>query len=78
MIQMFFVYNNYDNLSYFLSFDVFVEGIVVFSWWYFWVDDFNNYGVYLDFVVFIYDGFVIICFYSIGIDVFVIGFFEFL
>lgn len=78
MIQMFFAYNNYDNLSHSPSFDVSVEGTVVFSWRYPWADDSNNYGAYSDLVAFIHDGSATICFYSIGTDAPVIGSLELL
>jgi len=78
MIQMFFAYNNYDNLSHSPSFDVSVEGTVVFSWRYPWADDSDNYGAYSDLIAFIHDGSATICFYSIGTDAPVIGSLELL
>lgn len=78
MIQMFFAYNNYDNLSHSPSFDVSVEGTVVFSWRYPWQDDVNNFGAYSDLIAFIHDGSATICFYSIGTDAPVIGSLELL
>lgn len=78
MIQMFFAYNNFDNLSHSPSFDVSVEGTVVFSWRYPWADDSDNYGAYSDLYAFIHDGSATICFYSIGTDAPVIGSLELL
>ncbi|KAG0604290.1 hypothetical protein M758_10G159800 [Ceratodon purpureus] len=78
MIQMFFAYNNYDNLTHSPSFDVSVEGTVVFSWRYPWADETDNYGAYSDLYAFIHDGSATICFYSIGTDAPVIGSLELL
>lgn len=78
MIQMFFAYNNYDNLSHSPSFDVSVEGTVVFSWRFPWADDSDNFGAYSDLIAFIHDGSATICFYSIGTDAPVIGSLELL
>ena len=78
MIQMFFAYNNYDNLTHSPSFDVSVEGTVVFSWRYPWADESDNYGAYSDLYAFIQDGSATICFYSIGTDAPVIGSLELL
>lgn len=78
MIQMFFAYNNYDNLNHSPSFDVSVEGTVVFSWRYPWTDASDNYGAYSDLYAFILDGSATLCFYSIGTDAPVIGSLELL
>ncbi|XP_024385222.1 receptor-like protein 4 [Physcomitrium patens] len=78
MIQMFFAYNNYDNMSHSPSFDVSVEGTVVFNWRFPWSDDSDNYGAYSDLYAFIHDGSATICFYSIGTDAPVIGSLELL
>ena len=77
-IQMFFAYDNYDNLSHSPSFDVSVEGTVVFSWRYPWADDNSNFGAYSDLYAYIHDSVATICFYSIGTDAPVIGALELL
>lgn len=76
-IRMFFVYDNYDNKSHAPSFDVSVEGTVVFSWGpEAWTDDNIKYGAYSDLFASIEDDDGTVCFYSIGTDAPVIGALE--
>lgn len=75
---MFFAYNNYDNMSHSPSFDVSVEGTVVFSWRNPWLESAANSGAYSDLYAFIHDGSATICFYSIATDAPVIGALEIL
>ena len=74
---MFFVYGNYDNENHPPSFDVSVEGTVVFSWTQdTWTENSNNDGAYSDLFASIQDGDATICFYSIGTDAPVVGALE--
>jgi hypothetical protein len=77
-LQIFVAYNNYDNLSHSPSFDVSLEGIMVFSWWYPLTDDNSNFSAYSDLYACIHDSVATICFYRIGTDVPVIGALELL
>lgn len=70
------LHKQYDHkwaLKCFTSFDVSVEGTVVFSWWYPLTDDNSNFSAYSDLYAYIHNGVATICFYSIGTDVQVIG-----
>ena len=73
---MFVAYNNYDNLSDSPSFDVSVEGTVVFRWWYPWTDVNGNFSAYSDPYACIHESVARI--YSIGTDVPVIAALELL
>jgi len=75
---MFFVYDDYDRQQHSPSFDVSVEGTVVFSWRNPWQDYFAQNGAYSDLFAFIHDGAATVCFYSIATDSPVIGALELL
>jgi len=77
-ISMFFVYDNYDLTQHSPSFDVSVEGTVVFSWRSPWLESTANSGAYSDLYAFIHDGSATVCFYSISTDSPVIGSLELL
>lgn len=77
-IRMFFVYDNYDRQQHSPSFDVSVEGTVVFSWRAPWRPEIASSGAYSDLYSFIQDGAATICFYSIGTDTPLIGALELL
>ncbi len=77
-IRMFFVYDDYDRQQHSPSFDVSVEGTVVFSWRNPWQDYFAQNGAYSDLFAFIHDGAATVCFYSIATDSPVIGALELL
>ncbi|XP_010262930.1 PREDICTED: probable leucine-rich repeat receptor-like protein kinase At2g28990 isoform X2 [Nelumbo nucifera] len=74
--RMFFVYDNYDGKLHSPSFDVSVEGTLVFSWRSPWKEDFSRTGAYSDLFAFVKDGEADICFYSIATDPPVIGSLE--
>lgn len=67
------MYDNYDGKSHSPSFDVSVEGTVVFSWKSPWSEDLARTGSYSDLFVFVSDGEADICFYSIATDPPVVG-----
>eukprot|EP00249_Psilotum_nudum_P012856 c24008_g1_i1 orf=962-2881(-) len=68
-IRMFFVYDNYDNKRHPPSFDVSVEGTVVFSWRSdSWTDNNVRSGAYSDIIAFVDDGDATVCLYSIATD----------
>ncbi len=67
-IRMFFVYDDYDRQQHSPSFDVSVEGTVVFSWRNPWQDYFAQNGAYSDLFAFIHDGVATVCFYNIATD----------
>ncbi|KAI5060277.1 hypothetical protein GOP47_0024697 [Adiantum capillus-veneris] len=76
-IRMFFVYDDYDNKTHAPSFDVSVEGTVVFSWGpEAWTEDNIKFGAYSDVFAPIEDGEATICFYSIGTDAPLVGALE--
>lgn len=76
-VRMFFVYDNYDNKSHAPSFDVSVEGTVVFSWGpEGWTEDNIKYGAYSDLFSPIEDDDATVCFYSIGTDAPIVGALE--
>ncbi|CAN6675677.1 unnamed protein product [Malus baccata var. baccata] len=72
-IRTFTVYDNYDGRSHSPSFDVSVEGTVVFSWRSPWSEDLARTGAYSDLFAFVADSEADICFYSIATDPPVIG-----
>ncbi|KAB2624335.1 leucine-rich repeat receptor-like serine/threonine-protein kinase [Pyrus ussuriensis x Pyrus communis] len=72
-IRTFTVYDNYDGKSHSPSFDVSVEGTVVFSWRSPWSEDLARNGAYSDLFAFVADSEADICFYSIATDPPVIG-----
>ncbi|XAR55843.1 Non-specific serine/threonine protein kinase [Bertholletia excelsa] len=67
-VRTFTVYDNYDGKSHTPSFDVSVEGTLVFSWRSPWPEDFGRTGAYSDLFAFVADGEAEICFYSIATD----------
>ncbi|XP_050224092.1 receptor-like protein 4 [Mercurialis annua] len=75
-VRTFTVYDNYDGKSHSPSFDVSVEGTLVFSWRSPWGEDLSRDGAYSDLFTFINDGEADICFYSIATDPPVIGSLE--
>ncbi|KAM0961410.1 hypothetical protein ACFX15_020243 [Malus domestica] len=72
-IRTFTVYDNYDGRSHSPSFDVSVEGTVVFSWRSPWSEDLARNGAYSDLFALVADSEADICFYSIATDPPVIG-----
>ncbi|XP_074329107.1 receptor-like protein 4 [Apium graveolens] len=67
-IRTFTVYDNYDGKSHSPSFEVSVEGTLVFSWHSPWPEDVSRSGAYSDLIAFISDGEADVCFYSIATD----------
>ncbi|ONI31313.1 hypothetical protein PRUPE_1G305700 [Prunus persica] len=72
-IRTFTVYDNYDGKSHSPSFDVSVEGTLVFSWRSPWPEDLARTGAYSDLFAFVSDSQADVCFYSIATDPPVIG-----
>ncbi|GAB4840256.1 hypothetical protein Ancab_021021 [Ancistrocladus abbreviatus] len=66
--RTFTVYDNYDGKSHPPSFEVSVEGTVVFSYRSPWPDSLSRDGSYSDLFAFISDGEADLCFYSIATD----------
>ncbi|GKD56662.1 receptor-like protein 4, partial [Tanacetum coccineum] len=75
-LRTFTVYDNYDGKSHSPSFDLSVEGTVVFSWRSPWQEDISRYGAYSDLIFYGLDGDADVCFYSIATDPPVIGSLE--
>ncbi|CAN6451876.1 unnamed protein product [Victoria cruziana] len=75
-VRTFTVYDDYDNKMQTPSFDVSVEGTLVFSWRSPWGERFSRNGAYADLFTFIDDGQATICFYSIATDAPVIASLE--
>ncbi|KAL8249715.1 hypothetical protein R6Q59_006583 [Mikania micrantha] len=75
-LRTFTVYDNYDGKSHSPSFDLSVEGTVVFSWRSPWPEDISRYGAYSDLMFFTSDGDADVCLYSIATDAPVIGSIE--
>lgn len=75
-VRTFTVYDNYDGKSHSPSFDVSVEGTLVFSWRSPWTENLARDGAYSDLFAFVKDGEADICFYSIATDPPVIGSLE--
>ncbi|XP_028087918.1 receptor-like protein 4 [Camellia sinensis] len=67
-IRTFTVYDNYDGKSHSPSFDLSVEGTLVFSWRSPWPEQVSRIGAYSDLFAFVSDGEADICFYSIATD----------
>ncbi|KAI8527627.1 hypothetical protein RHMOL_Rhmol12G0090100 [Rhododendron molle] len=67
-VRTFTVYDNYDGQSHTPSFDVSVEGTLVFSWRSPWPDGLGQSGAYSDLFAFVTDGEADVCFYSIATD----------
>uniref|UniRef100_A0A7N0U1F9 Malectin-like domain-containing protein n=1 Tax=Kalanchoe fedtschenkoi TaxID=63787 RepID=A0A7N0U1F9_KALFE len=66
--RTFIVYDNYDGKSQSPSFDVSVEGTLVFSWRSPWSEGIARNGAYSDLFAFVKDGEADVCFYSIATD----------
>ncbi|KAI7997592.1 Receptor-like protein 4 [Camellia lanceoleosa] len=75
-LRTFTVYDNYDGKARAPSFDMSVEGTLVFSWRSPWPEDISRSGAYSDLFAFISDGEADVCFYSIATDSPVIGSLE--
>ncbi|OAY31265.1 receptor-like protein 4 isoform X2 [Manihot esculenta] len=75
-IRTFTVYDNYDGKSHSPSFDVSVEGTLVFSWRSPWPESLARDGAYSDLFAFVKDREADICFYSIATDPPAIGTLE--
>ncbi|KAL1198421.1 Receptor-like protein 4 [Cardamine amara subsp. amara] len=75
-IRTFTVYDNYDGKSHSPSFDVSVEGTLVFSWRSPWPESLLRDGSYSDLFAFIGDGELDLCFYSIATDPPIVGSLE--
>ncbi|KAI3818325.1 hypothetical protein L1987_12129 [Smallanthus sonchifolius] len=75
-LRVFTVYDNYDGKSHPPSFDLSVEGTVVFSWRSPWEEELSRYGAYSDLIFFTSDGDADVCLYSIATDPPVIGSIE--
>ncbi|KAI4313968.1 hypothetical protein L6164_026911 [Bauhinia variegata] len=67
-IRTFTVYDNYDGKSHPPSFDVSVEGTVVFSWRSPWPESIARDGAYSDLFAFVNDGEADVCFYGFATD----------
>ncbi|CAM8879698.1 unnamed protein product [Rhodiola kirilowii] len=76
LFRTFTVYDNYDGKSHSPSFDVSVEGTLVFSWRSPWSEVTARSGAYSDLFAFVKDGEADVCFYSIATDPPVIGSLE--
>ncbi|KAM7271080.1 hypothetical protein ACFE04_030294 [Oxalis oulophora] len=72
-VRTFIVYDNYDGKLHAPSFDVSVEGNLVFSWRSPWDSKLARDGAYSDLFVTVEDGELDLCFYSIATDPPVIG-----
>ncbi|KAF7827854.1 receptor-like protein 4 [Senna tora] len=66
--RTFVVYDNYDGKSHTPSFDVAVEGTVVFSWRSPWPEPVARGGAYSDLFAYVTDGEADVCFYSFATD----------
>ncbi|XP_078446143.1 di-glucose binding protein with Leucine-rich repeat domain-containing protein [Wolffia australiana] len=75
-IRLFTVYDNYDSKLRPPSFDVAVEGTLVFSWHAPWPGNLARDGAYSDLFAYVGDGAADVCFYSIATDAPVIGSLE--
>ncbi|KAJ0634206.1 putative transferase [Helianthus annuus] len=75
-LRTFTVYDNYDGKSHSPSFDLSVEGTVVFSWRSPWPEDISRYGAYSDLMFYALDSDIDVCLYSIATDPPVIGSIE--
>ncbi|KAK4260879.1 hypothetical protein QN277_003942 [Acacia crassicarpa] len=66
--RTFIVYDNYDGKSHTPSFDISVEGTVVFSWRSPWPELLSRDGAYSDLFAYVKDGEADVCFYSLATD----------
>ncbi|KAK4410350.1 Receptor-like protein 4 [Sesamum angolense] len=76
LLRAFTVYDNYDGKSHSPSFDVSVEGTLVFSWRSPWPESVSRSGAYSDLFFYHDEPVVDVCFYSIATDSPVIGSLE--
>ncbi|GFP94582.1 probable LRR receptor-like serine/threonine-protein kinase at2g28960 [Phtheirospermum japonicum] len=76
LLRTFTVYDNYDGKSHSPSFDVSVEGTMVFSWRNPWPESVSRSGAYSDLFFWHNESVVDVCFYSIATDSPVIGSLE--
>ncbi|KAL3654374.1 hypothetical protein CASFOL_004055 [Castilleja foliolosa] len=76
LLRTFTVYDNYDGKSHSPSFDVSVEGTLVFSWRNPWPESVSRSGAYSDLFFYHNESIVDVCFYSIATDSPVIGSLE--
>ncbi|XP_057961135.1 receptor-like protein 4 [Malania oleifera] len=76
LFRTFTVYDNYDAKRHSPSFEVSVEGTVVFSWRSPWNEEVSRDGAYSDLFAFVKDGEADVCFYSIATDPPIIGSLE--
>ncbi|XP_027097003.1 receptor-like protein 4 [Coffea arabica] len=67
-LRTFIAYDNYNGKSHPPSFDVAVEGTLVFSWRSPWPESISRYGAYSDLFVTFSDSDADVCFYSIATD----------
>ncbi|KAL8518303.1 hypothetical protein ACS0TY_009605 [Phlomoides rotata] len=75
-LRTFTVYDNFDGKAHSPSFDVSVEGTLVFSWRSPWPESVSRSGAYSDLFFYHNDSAVDVCFYSIATDPPVIGSLE--
>ncbi|XP_054809656.1 receptor-like protein 4 isoform X2 [Prosopis cineraria] len=68
LFRTFVVYDNYDGKSHPPSFDISVEGTVVFSWRSPWPESLARDGAYSDLFAYVNDGEADVCFYSLATD----------
>ncbi|KAI9092052.1 hypothetical protein K1719_027987 [Acacia pycnantha] len=66
--RTFIVYDNYDGKSHTPSFDISVEGTVIFSWRSPWPESLARDGAYSDLFAYVRDGEADVCFYSLATD----------
>ncbi|XP_010695828.2 receptor-like protein 4 isoform X1 [Beta vulgaris subsp. vulgaris] len=76
LFRTFTVYDNYDGKKHPPSFEVSVEGTVVFSYHSPWPETVSTDGSYSDLIAFVDDGQADVCFYSIATDSPLIGTLE--
>ncbi|KAL2904993.1 Receptor-like protein 4 [Bienertia sinuspersici] len=76
LFRTFTVYDNYDGKNHPPSFEVSVEGTVVFSYSSPWPESLSSDGSYSDLIAFVADGEADVCFYSIATDPPIIGTLE--
>ncbi|KAL0424788.1 UNVERIFIED_CONTAM: Receptor-like protein 4 [Sesamum radiatum] len=76
LLRAFTVYDNYDGKSHSPSFDVSVEGTLVFSWRSPWPESVSRSGAYSDLFFYHDEPVVDVCFYSIATDSPAIGSLE--
>ncbi|CAI9756097.1 unnamed protein product [Fraxinus pennsylvanica] len=75
-LRTFIVYDNFDGKSHSPSFDLSVEGTLVFSWRSPWPESVSRFVAYSDLFFYLNDSAADICFYSIATDSPVVGSLE--